>query len=206
MSSFLWHQYLPRTWLSAIPLRKRKVSERLPACLRKLGRPSERNQGQNHNLRRGNPQIFFAGNNTYPYDTYDAYNDRRARRWTNAPVFLTKTNKGCGVVVSYITENTDYPLHDFPGKLIMFHFPEELTEPTEIIHNDDTDVYVRIKDIKSSDSSLGKSFMAVLLEDSYGKSVVRFPRVGTGALFNTTMSNQKRSLPCISHAVSLEVN
>ena len=134
-------------------------------------------------LNYGTRSNFFAGNNTYPYDTYDAYNDRRARRWTNAPVFLTKTNKGCGVVVSYITENTDYPLHDFPGKLIMFHFPEELTEPTEIIHNDDTDVYVRIKDIKSSDSSLGKSFMAVLLEDSYGKSVVRFPRVGTGALF-----------------------
>ncbi len=97
-------------------------------------------------LNYGTRSNFFAGNNTYPYDTYDAYNDRRARRWTNAPVFLTKTNKGCGVVVSYITENTDYPLHDFPGKLIMFHFPGELTGPTEIIHNDDTDVYVRIID------------------------------------------------------------
>lgn len=128
----------------------------------------------------GTAGSFITDNNTHPYDTYDAYGDRRTRRWSNAPVFLTKTYRGCGVVVSYITENTDYPLHDFPGKLIMFHVPGELSGPKEIIYNDDTDVYVKIKDIKSCDSLFGSSFMAVLLEDSYGKSVVRFPRVGTG--------------------------
>lgn len=42
----------------------------------------------------------------------------------------------------------------------------------------------------------------ILKENKYKRILI----IGTGALFNTTMSNQKRSLPCISHAVSLEVN
>ncbi len=37
------------------------------------------------------------------------------------------------------------------------------------------------------------------------KKYKRILAIGTGALFNTTMSNQKRTLPCISHAISLEV-
>lgn len=41
----------------------------------------------------------------------------------------------------------------------------------------------------------------IIKEHKYKKILV----VGTGALFNTTMVNQKRSLPCISHAISLEV-
>ncbi len=128
----------------------------------------------------GESNDFINDDNTYGYDVYYAYGDRRTRRWSDAPVFMTATHNGCGVVVSYITENTDFPEHDFPGKLIMFHIPSENAVPSEIIHNDDTDVYVKIKDIRSSDTSLGNQFMAVLLEDSYGNSSMRFPRIGTG--------------------------
>lgn len=41
----------------------------------------------------------------------------------------------------------------------------------------------------------------ILKEKKYKKILL----IGTGALFNTTMVNQKRTLPCISHIVSLEV-
>ena len=37
------------------------------------------------------------------------------------------------------------------------------------------------------------------------KKYKRILIIGTGALHNTTMVNQKKSIPCISHAVSLEV-
>ncbi len=45
-------------------------------------------------------------------------------------------------------------------------------------------------------------FIEKILKEKKYKRVLL---IGTGALFNTTMVNQKRTLPCISHIVSLEV-
>ncbi len=42
----------------------------------------------------------------------------------------------------------------------------------------------------------------ILKDKKYKKILI----IGTGALHNTTLVNQKKSIPCISHAVSLEVS
>ena len=81
----------------------------------------------------GKVSDFITNDTTLVYDTYYAYGDRRVRRWSDQPLFLTKTNRGSGVVVSYITENTDYPVVDFPGKLIMFHIPDRWNVMPEVI-------------------------------------------------------------------------
>ncbi len=128
------------------------------------------------------PQNSFIGANTvYNFDVYWAYNDRRARMETDAPIHLTATNNGTGVTVSYIMENSDYPGVSTPGKLILFHFPYSNAPNPEILHTIDTGNYVKLKDIKSSDSVWGKPFLAALLEDNHGKSVWRLPILGTGA-------------------------
>ena len=151
-------------------------------------------------LNYGTRANFISANTTNRYDTYYAYNDRRARRHSGAPIYLSKTYNGCGVVVSYITENTDFPPYDFPWKLIMFHVPREHAVPSEIIHNSDTATYSKIKDIKSSDTLHGKSFITVLLEDFYGNSIIRLPRIGTGqpVIFDTIRKVKFPSLENIS--------
>lgn len=126
------------------------------------------------------PRSDFINSNIVNYfDVYIAYGDRRARMETDAPIHLTATNKGNGVVVSYIAENDEIPDISFPGKLLMFHFPNiyQGARP-EILHNTDTGTYVRIKDIRSSDSVRGNPFLAALLEDNHGNSVWRLPIIG----------------------------
>jgi stage V sporulation protein AD len=44
-------------------------------------------------------------------------------------------------------------------------------------------------------------FNKILKQNKYSKVLL----IGTGALHNTYIVNQKRSIPCISHAISLEV-
>ena len=123
----------------------------------------------------GQTDNFVASNSVYCFNVYEAYNDRRARMETDAPIHLTATNKGSGVIVSYITENTDLPYYAFPGKMILFHFPYINVPHPEIVHTMDTGFYAKLKDVKSSDSIRGNSFLAALLEDNYGNSVWRFP-------------------------------
>lgn len=84
---------------------------------------------------------FITHDTTHIFDTYYAYGDRRVRRWSAQPLFLTKTNRGSGVTVSYITENTDYPEVDFPGKMIMFHIPDRWNVRPTVIHTDDTGLW-----------------------------------------------------------------
>ncbi len=122
---------------------------------------------------------FINSNIVNDFDVYIAYGDRRARMGTDTPIHLTATNKGNGVVVSYIAENDEMPNISFPGKLLMFHFPNINSGAIpEILHNVDTGTYVKIKDIKSSDSVWGNPFIAALLEDNHGNSVWRLPMLG----------------------------
>lgn len=84
---------------------------------------------------------FITHDTTHIFNTYYAYGDRRVRRWSAQPLFLTKTNRGSGVTVSYITENTDYPEVDFPGKMVMFHIPDRWNVRPTVIHTDDTGLW-----------------------------------------------------------------
>ncbi len=135
----------------------------------------------NFYLNYGTTTNFITSNIALRYDVYSAYNNATlARMGMDTPIYLTATNKGSGVVVSYITESDDYPNYSFPGKLILFHFPYVHTNGLypEILHNTDTGTYVRIKDIRSSDSVWGNPFLAALLEDNHGNSVWRLPIIG----------------------------
>ena len=136
----------------------------------------------NFYLNYGTTSSFITSNTTLRFDVHEAFiNASLARMGIDTPLHLAATNEGSGVVVSYITENEDHPGYSYPGKVIMFHFPYVHTDGPypEILHNTDTGTYVRIKDIKSSDSVWGNPFMAVLVEDNHGNSVWRLPILGS---------------------------
>ena len=128
-------------------------------------------------LRYALPSTFVTScDSFYRYDTYYINNDHSFGFDTLSPIMLCRTNNACGVVVAYITPREDYrEFETTPGKLVLHHIAKKNSDPIEIIKSNDNNTYVCIKDLEACSPVIGNTFIAALLEDSLGKSVLRYP-------------------------------
>ena len=128
-------------------------------------------------LRYGTPgNLINTSDTVFNYDVYFTFGefDTRARFDTVSPIFLCPTGTGSGVTVSYIptNKNTLYPIY---GRLLMFMIPGKNKTISKIIYSYDTCRYTEIKQVKFSPFAHSQKFTAVLLHDSTGRSVLRYP-------------------------------
>lgn len=94
------------------------------------------------------------------------------------PIFLTYSNIGNGVVVSYLGGG-DPSNHYYSGHLLMANIPSEGANTVNCRINYDMDRYSQIKEVHFNNNHLQGSRMAILVEDNSGNSTFRFPRWDT---------------------------
>lgn len=96
------------------------------------------------------------------------------------PMRLASTNIDSGVVVAYIDQFTGYN-NPYAGKFILYHIPAEgSTQPISVM-NEDNHRYTELVDIRFCKNPGKYSFATMLLRDSTGNSILRFPFRNTGA-------------------------
>ena len=136
-------------------------------------------------LRYDTPYNFVGNNNTmYRYDTYYINYDHSCGFDTLSPIKLCSINTGSGVAVAYVTPRCDFPYNNAtdatsysisPGKLLLYKFDKKNTIPSKIIYSTDTATYTKIKDLSASVFDNNYYFIALLLEDSINRSIIRYP-------------------------------
>lgn len=124
----------------------------------------------------------------------------------------------CDVILTHLKEtNRDISYYDFviTGDLGLYgkEILKELMSKNNVNLDKYNDAGVMLYDLKNQDvfaggsgPSCGPSVLYGFIFDNMKKGKMkRVLYVPTGALMNTTMVNQKMTIPCISHAISLEV-
>ena len=124
----------------------------------------------------------------------------------------------CDVILTHLKEtNRDISYYDFvlTGDLGLYgkEILKELMSKNNVNLDKYNDAGVMLYDLKKQDvfaggsgPSCGPSVLYGFIFDNMKKGKMkRVLYVPTGALMNTTMVNQKMTIPCISHAISLEV-
>lgn len=149
-------------------------------------------------LRYGQVLNFINNNHQYPYDTYYLVgNDTWARFRDIDPIKMTHMCTDNDVVISYLAsysdQNTIYPI---PGHIVMFHIPNAGIYPSENINSTDSYTYRTLKDADKSACYGTETCMALLMDDSTGMQVLRYPILGRG--YGSYMDTIKRiSSPCL---------
>lgn len=121
-------------------------------------------------LRYGTLSNFIStANGVYAYDTYFFYNDSRFFFTGLDPIFLSATGSGNGVTVSCLASNENVPATN--GHFMIYNVTGQgSTTTNKIFYNSDTCTYRRLWDSDCPSSN----FTTLLLEDSIGRSVLRF--------------------------------
>lgn len=138
-------------------------------------------------LRYGTPNSFVStGNTMYGYDTYYPFCDTRAKFTGVDPIILSNVNNSINltnaVTVSFVSTSATA----YVGQLISYHIASQGAMPTDVLWTAGKDYYTKIKDAKFNKPLTFNTFMAVLLEDNNGNSVLRFPYLNVG---NTSYSD-----------------
>lgn len=127
-------------------------------------------------LRYGTPSNYVGSASVlYNYWTNKVFFPADIGRFSGiTPIFLTHTNNGNGVVVSYLGNKPGF----FQGRLLMTHIPSIGASTVETRINFDSDnvpKYSEIKEVHFNLPSHPYSKMAVLVKDIIGNSTFRFP-------------------------------
>lgn len=131
-------------------------------------------------LRYGTPSNFAATANTiYNYRTYKVFFPANIGRFSGlTPIFLSHTNQGNEVVVSYLGSDPGF----FQGRLLMALVPSVGASTVQTRMNFDSDnvpIYSELKEVHFNNPFGLYSKMAVLAKDVNGYSTFRFPRWDT---------------------------
>lgn len=124
----------------------------------------------------------------------------------------------CDVILNHLKDtNRDISYYDFilTGDLGLYgkEILKELLKRNGINVDKYNDSGIMVYDLERQDVFAGGSGPAcgpislygLLFDKMKKKEIKKVLYVPTGALMNTTMTNQKLTIPCISHAISLEV-
>lgn len=127
-------------------------------------------------LRYSAPGTFLSTSlRVYTYSTRDVDGTSDLDFAPDSLIVFDKTSISEGVTVGYIC-NPTVPMNNYRGKFVQLVFPAENDHNLECILNTDSYRYRSIRDM----SVLDMARAVVLLKDSLGSSILRFPRFQSG--------------------------
>ena len=121
----------------------------------------------------------------YVYDTYDAFSDPRAAFVGVDPIYVNHTKRGDEILVSYLGKWNN-PSNSLEGELIFYRIPVAGGVVAEVLSGVNNVKCTELKEVRLDNALSQYANIALLAEDVYGNSVLRFPYLyGNGIRYDT---------------------
>ena len=132
-------------------------------------------------LRYGTPFNFLnTSNKIYCYDTEAMFGDQRAKFLGLEPIHLCSTNKNNGVAVTHLVSYAA-PNGNMKGRYASYIIPAEGSNNDILVHLcKGSNTYSKIQEVKFNLRKFDTVNIGLLLYDSIGNSVLRFPLLTPG--------------------------
>lgn len=122
------------------------------------------------------------------------------------PIYLSKTNSGNGVAVSWIETDQNNPDPGFIGHLFVLKVDSEGATSFSGYYSTDDDVYTKIKGAEFGMPAYNNPYFTVLLEDENGNSVVRFIKTDCANQYTCSSPMLSLSEPMLASVLPIQTS